>query len=138
MEDSQPFDSIQEIGFLKRVLFFVNVSTFKAVNAIPSVSNYRKNYHTGSFSFAIIVFTEFVILNFFAPQFANTYFKAIISVLSAFHGIIYIFFIKDVIRMSSNYNLYYNKSLFYLFFIFLAIGLVGFVVIFNNEIGHLK
>ncbi len=37
--------------------------------------------------------------------------------------------------MALNYNAYYNKNLFYPFYILLAIGVFGFLILFNSLIG---
>jgi|GEM_PF-5091250 len=55
-----------------------------------------------------------------------------------FHILIDAFFIRDIIIMSGNYSAYYNKILFYVYLIFLADGLVRAVIVFSNEVGHVK
>lgn len=136
MKISQPDTARRKINLLKRFIFYINVSTFRVINIIPGASDNMKNYHTRGLSVAFIIFTEFVILNYYFPHLDYGYFKLILGIAIIYHGAIDVFFNKDILEMSENYNSYYNKVLFYLFFIFIGTGMVGGLTIFNNQIGH--
>ncbi len=138
MEKNQADNTVHEFGLLKKVLLFLNVSTFRVIRQIPSVSDFRQNYKSEGLSVAIIVFAEITIFEHLFPGIDVIYINRFAVICFIYNGIIDVFFSKDILRMAYNYNAYYNKILFYIYLVFFAIGLMGAVVLFNNEIGHVR
>lgn len=138
MEVTEPVNPERRVNLLVKILLYPQVTTFKVVKAIPSLSDYRKNYHSRVLAFGIVVFTESIILHYFLPNISFVNFKYIILPILFYHLLLEIFFNKKIYEMGFDYYSYYSKFLFYIFFIFLAIGLTGFCVMFYNEIGHVK
>ena len=138
MEVTEPVNPERRVNLFVKILLYPQVTTFKVVKAIPTLSDYQKNYHARTFAFGIIVFTECIILHYLLPNISFVNFKYILLTIFFYHLLLEIFFNKRIYEMGFDYYAYYSKRLFYLFFIFLIIGFVGFIVMFNNQIGHVK
>ena len=135
MEKSLPLESIQKISMLKRVLLYPNVSAFRIVKEIPTLSDYRKNYHARGLSILITVFGEMTIFKFFSPKIFASQFLLVFGVPFFYHSLLELFFMKQIIVMGYNYNSFYNKALFYIFLVFFMICIAGMVLFFNDSIG---
>jgi len=134
MERTELVNPERKVGLPLRILLYLNVSTYRAVAALPSPSDFRRDYHISSFSVLIITVGEFTIFRFLFPNLTQ-YWQLAILVPMATHGLLSVVFGKKIQIMSSDYNSYYNKPLFFVSFIFLVIGIVGFLMIFNELIG---
>ncbi|MDF2430856.1 MAG: hypothetical protein JWP44_487 [Mucilaginibacter sp.] len=138
MEETKPLNSVHSISLFKKILLYFNVSAFRVASANPIASNFRKNYYSGQFSAAMVAVSEYGTAKLMFPHLASSYPLFILVFGLFFHAFIDILFAKDIIVMAGNYNAYYNKILFYIFLIFLSIGLVEGLITFNNHIGHVK
>jgi hypothetical protein len=131
MEDNQPSDTIHKVSLVKKILLYVNVSTYKAFDT-PNTWR-RDSRSTDVFA---IVFTEFTVLNFFYKYDDSAYYNGLLIALFFFHVIIY-FALKDkIISMAANYYVYYNKAAYYISLFFWGIGILGLLIDLNNQIGH--
>ena len=137
MERIAPVNPERRVNLFVKILLYPQVTTFKVINAIPTLSDYRKNYQSRSFGFAIIIFTEIVIFDFFFPNANEIVFNRVLFVVFAYHLPLEIIFNKKIYEMGFDYYSYYNKALLYFFLIFLAVGLGGFCIFIYNRIGHL-
>jgi hypothetical protein len=136
MEKSEPVNPDRRVNLLVKILLYPQVTAFKIVKTLPTLSNYRNNYHSSGFSFSIIIFTEVVILYFLSSHIGFDEAKVFLIIMCAFHGLLELIFNKTIYVMAFDYYSYYNKTLLYIFLIFLAMGFVGFCIMFNNQIGH--
>jgi len=134
MERTEPVNLGRKISLSLKVLLYLNASTYRILAALPSLSDFRRDYHISSFSVLIITSAEFTIFRFLFPNLTQ-YWQLAILVPMATHGLLSVVFGKKIQMISSNYNSYYNKPLFLISFIFLVIGIVGFLMIFNELIG---
>jgi len=136
MEEKSPISDFRKMSVLKRVFLYLNVSTFRVAKEIPTASDFRKNYRSINVCLPIILVSEYSVIKLIFQDITDQNLLRCLIALFAYHTIIEIFFTKDVLIMGNNYNLYYNKALFYVSLIFMAAGLVGFILIFNSSIGH--
>jgi len=137
MEENELLNSTHDINLLKKFVLYFNVTAFRVARAMPSASDYRPNYRSRGFSVGMIAVSEYATTKFISPHMTYEHRLGILLFGLCFHSLIDLFFIKDIIIMAGNYNAYYNKYLFYIYLVFLAIGLVGGLMTLNNEIGHL-
>ncbi|CAN5299084.1 hypothetical protein BH09BAC6_BH09BAC6_17990 [soil metagenome] len=135
MEKSLPLESVQKISMFKRVLLYLNVSAFRIVKEIPTLSDYRKNYHASGLSVLITVFGEVTIFKFFFHREFASQFLLVFGVPFFYHSLLELLFMKQIIIIGYNYNAFYNKALFYIFLVFFMICIVGMVLFFNDRIG---
>src|SRR5579872_1644919 len=135
MERTEPIDSETKVSPLFKILLYLDVSTYRIVAALPSLSDLNVDYHIRAFSTGIITLIEFTIFRLLFPGLVDKYWKWALVIPFIIHGLLSMIFKKNIKMMSSDYNGYYNSRLFYLFFMFLAVGLVGFFMLFNDSIG---
>jgi len=137
MERTKPVNPARRTNLLLKILLYPQVSAFKILKAIPSVSNFRKNYHDSSFSVVVIISAEFFLFNYFDPHPGEFVFARFLFIILCFHGFLAIFFDKKISEMAFDYYAYYNKVLLYIFLVFMLIGFFGIGYGFYSEIGHL-
>ncbi len=135
MEGTEPVNPEAQVNLLLKTLLYLDVSTYRVVAALPSLSDLNVDYHIRTFSTAIITLIEFTIVRLLFPGLIEQYWKWAFAIPFIIHGLLSMIFKKYIKMMSSNYNCYYSSWLFYMFFMFLAVGLVGFWMIFNDLIG---
>jgi hypothetical protein len=136
MERTEPINPERRASLLVKILLYPQVSAFKIMKAIPSISDYQKNYHSRSFGFVWLIFTETFLFDYFYGSGNLMYFKRFLLAVSVFHGSLEFIFNKTINEMAFDYYAYYNKTLLYFYLVFMAVGLVGFCIWMNNSIGH--
>jgi len=136
MERTAPINPERKANLFLKIWLYPNVSGFKIAKAIPAASNWRKNYHDRSFGFATLIGTEMLISDYCFPHMAVENFRILLIGLFLFHGLPELFFDKKITEMGLDYYSYYNKSLLYIFLVFLIIGFALLSISFYNEIGH--
>ncbi|HWZ03793.1 MAG TPA: hypothetical protein VNX40_09295 [Mucilaginibacter sp.] len=137
MDETKPVNSTHDINLFKKFVLYFNVMALRVALGIPSASDYQPNYRSRGFSVAMIAVSEYATAKFISPHMMYEYRLGILLFGLCFHSLIDILFGKDIITMAGNYNAYYSRYLFYIYLVFLAVGLVGGVMTLNNEIGHL-
>jgi len=135
MNDNQPLNSTHTFSVLKKIILYLNVSSFRANERTTPSSIFSRNYHIRSASIGLLILIEYATAKYIL-HLPGIYFLRIAFFGLIYHTLIDTVFIKDIIIMAGNYNAYYNRYLFYLFLIFTLIGLIGGLITLNNEIGH--
>jgi hypothetical protein len=136
MEKTEPINPSRKVNLFVKILLYPQVTSFKIVKALPTLSDYRNNYNSRGLSFCMVVFTESVIFYFLFPHIELVYFKRFFLVICLYHGVFELIFNKKIYEMAFDYYAYYNKASLYAFFFFLAIDIAEFCIIMYNSIGH--
>jgi hypothetical protein len=136
MKITEPVNPERKVNLLLRVWLYPNVSAFKTLKAIPTLSDYRENYRARNGTLIMIVASEIVILKYGFHCVNDDNFVALAFVFFLLHGLPELFFYKRISELTFDYYTYYNKYLLYLFLLFMIAGLIGFVLAFNDQIGH--
>jgi hypothetical protein len=87
MERTEPVNPARKVNLLLKMWLYPNASAFKIAKAIPTLSNYRKNYHDRSFAFAWLVASEIFILYFFFPHMDQIIFNRCLVLIFLVHGL---------------------------------------------------
>ncbi|HZX59242.1 MAG TPA: hypothetical protein VFE54_10970 [Mucilaginibacter sp.] len=138
MEKTEPVNPERKANLLLKIWLYPNVSAFKMAKSIPAISNYRQNYHARHGNTLMIVATEIFILKYGFHYINDANFIAVFFALALFHGLPELIFYKKISEFTFDYYTYYSKGLLYLFLVFMIAGFVGFILFFNDQIGHVK
>ena len=137
MEETKSFPEDRQINVVKKIFFYLNASCFRILmSKADGTETGRSLYIPLRFCAIVNSIFEFVIIDNLFPHLSDKKVDTILIALLIFHGIIVFVFSKDVLTLSVNYDKFYAKWLFYLYILFLMIGLVGGLIILNNQIGH--
>jgi hypothetical protein len=136
MERTEPVNPERKVNMLLRIWLYPNVTAFKIAKAIPGISNYRQNYYARHGNTIAIVAAEIFILKYGFHYVNDANFLRIFFALAVFHGLPELIFYKRISELIFDYYTYYNKFFLYLFLLFMMAGLIGFVLFFNDQIGH--
>ncbi len=137
MDQEQPLNSINNIGLFKKIFLYQNVCCFKILMSKSNPGHSIHDNRTLSFSASITAVFEIVILNYVCSYLDEGAYINILIALLIFHVLIAFVFEKDILALAVNFNTAYPKWLFTVYVALLLIGLVGGLIILNNQIGHL-
>jgi hypothetical protein len=136
MERTEPVNPARKVNLAVKTLLYPQVTTFKVLKAIPSLSNYQKNYHSRGFGFTLIVCIEIIMFWYFFPNVDKIYFNRFLTIIILYHGLLEWIFNKEINIMAFDYYAYYKKPLLYIFLTFMAICFIGLCILAYNSIGH--
>ena len=125
-------EKMSEFGnsFFKRSVLFFNVTAYKLMTDIPTghMTNVRQNIASSQ----IIVLYDMLILKYIFKIDFNI---AIFIPLYIFHVLQSILMGKSIDKLSMDYFSYYNKILYYLFWVYAMTGTICIFLLFNDMIG---
>ena|ERR1700761_8458206 len=136
MERIEPVNPARKVNLLLKIWLYPNVSAFKIAKMIPSLSDYRQNYHAMRLVFFMIVGSEMFILSRIPNYLNDQSYLRLFVLLSLIHGVPEIVLRKRIVEMEADYYAHYNKLLLYVFGVFLFVGLAAVLLYLNDQIGH--
>lgn len=129
---------MQRLNILKRILFYFNISGYKFITELPFGSEVISNDRQRNIASSIIIMFHFTIFETvfdWSFHLSYNFIKIILVTFIVYFTIIDLGFSKDIEYVSSNYYENYNKFWYFLFKIYLIVGLICTIVFFYRLIG---
>ena len=118
------------VSLFKRVLFYFNASSQKLLYDIDVKQNLT-DADARMGAFIVIYICEFGgirFINSHVLKLGDSGFEIALVLPIFFHGVINLFFSKELNAIVTNYYSFYNKALLYIFYILLVLG-IGYLVL---------